>query len=498
VSNQNEGLDRTLLSGMTWNAAGRWLGQVISWGSTLIVIRFLDPSDYGIVAMGGVLFSLISIMGDGGISGAIVNRGERSVQTLHQLTTISVLLGLAGTCVAALLSVPLGAFFDQPRLPPVVLVVGITYAILGFRVVPLAVLQRDMAFRTLAANDLVRVVITAVTGVVIAWQGGGYWALVASYLAGDAAATLAAWRAAPQALAKPEWERIKGSVVFGSHLIVAQFAGWVRGIADTVIIGKRLGEGLLGSYRVAGDLASMPLEKVGGIILQVTGPVFASIRTDRVALARYFMLLTEGLAALTWPLAIGLVLVADLAVPVLLGEQWTAAIVPLRIFAFAAIIRTISPLASMIVLARGYSRLTAKVSLITTVLTVAGMLFAVRWGVVGVAVVWGLAFVIAWVPHLVVALQEVELSATRYGERLAPVALACGIEAGAVLLFRSWYVPSESAATIQLIASILIGGVTYVLALGAVAHGRIRQIAATLKATWLRQAPVTDTPSAEL
>lgn len=481
VTTPNKSLDRTLLSGMGWNASGRWVGQLISWSSTLVVLRFLTPADYGLVAMGGTLFSLITLLGDGGMRGAIVNRQERSPAILHQLTSVSVLLGIAGMLVAMALAVPLAAFFREPRLTAVVLVVSASYAVLGFRVVPLAVLQRDLAFRTLAKNDLLMVTVTALTSVLVAWQGGGYWALIMAHVVGTTVATIAAWRAAPQALVRPVWTEVGDAVRFGGHLIVSSVATWFRGSADTVIIGRWIGQGVLGAYRVAMDFAALPLEKVAGIILQVTSPVFAAVRDDKAALSRYLLLLTEGLAMLTWPLATGLIVVADLAVPVVLGEQWSAAVVPLMIFSAAAMIRTVSPLLNTVVLARGHSRLIARVSIISAVVAVAAMIPATRWGVAGVAAAWALSFPMATVPILVVVLKDLEISYSRYAATLVPTVLACALEAVAVMALRQFDLFYDWSPVIQLVTCIAVGGIAYGIATALISRKRVRQVASLIR-----------------
>ena len=38
-------LDRSLVSGIAWTVAFRWIAQVISWAATLYVARFLVPGD---------------------------------------------------------------------------------------------------------------------------------------------------------------------------------------------------------------------------------------------------------------------------------------------------------------------------------------------------------------------------------------------------------------------------------------------------------------------
>ncbi|HEY1126146.1 MAG TPA: hypothetical protein VGF83_00135, partial [Actinomycetota bacterium] len=47
-------LDRSLVSGIAWTVAFRWIAQVISWAATLYVARILVPGDYGLVAMATV------------------------------------------------------------------------------------------------------------------------------------------------------------------------------------------------------------------------------------------------------------------------------------------------------------------------------------------------------------------------------------------------------------------------------------------------------------
>ena len=42
------------MSAFRWVAALRFLGQMISWLSTIFVIRFLAPEDYGVISLAEV------------------------------------------------------------------------------------------------------------------------------------------------------------------------------------------------------------------------------------------------------------------------------------------------------------------------------------------------------------------------------------------------------------------------------------------------------------
>ena len=44
-------LRSSVLRGFAWVGGGQFIGQLISWASTILVIRLLAPSDYGLIAM---------------------------------------------------------------------------------------------------------------------------------------------------------------------------------------------------------------------------------------------------------------------------------------------------------------------------------------------------------------------------------------------------------------------------------------------------------------
>ena len=74
------------------------------------------------------------------------------------------------------------------------------------------------------------------------------------------------------------------------------------------------------------------MEKITGVLNNVTPGLFSAVQNDLPALRRYLLNLTEGVALITLPLSIGLSLVApEFLSLVFLGAKWQAAAWPLRI-----------------------------------------------------------------------------------------------------------------------------------------------------------------------
>ena len=493
MTDPNRALDRALVRGLSWNAAARWSGQLVSWASTIIVVRLLTPGDYGIAAMAGVVFGLVNYLIDGGIGTAIVSRGETNPARLSQLTAATLMLGVLFGIASALLAIPVARFFGEPRLVPVILVVSTSYVYLNFKIVPLAVLQRDLRFKEIAWTHLVWVVTSAGVSLALAFAGMGSWALVLGSLVGASASALLTWLLAPQRPRWPVWAEIRDTIRFGNHMMVSRLAGYANENADSLVIGRVLGHQPLGSYRVAMEIGSMPIEKVAGIIQQVATPIFASLRGDRAPLRRYFMLLTEALSLIGWPLALGLSLVADLIVSVVLGPNWLAAVTPLRILGVAAAVRSVTPLIWSIVIVGGNSLLVMRISVVSAVALVMALLVGSRWGLAGVAAAWGVVITLTAVPGLRWVLRTLEMRFTAYLRAMRSAALAAAFMCVVVIGVRTYFLGEATEAT-KLGVLVLTGAAAYLGAAALLLRARVVQIARLLLGRWRPEAPSPSGP----
>ena len=59
-------------SAVIWRSGSQILAQIITWASTLAVIRLLDPSDYGLFAMTQVVLSFLAFLNGWGFASALV------------------------------------------------------------------------------------------------------------------------------------------------------------------------------------------------------------------------------------------------------------------------------------------------------------------------------------------------------------------------------------------------------------------------------------------
>lgn len=66
-------LNRRIIRGSAWVGIGYGGGQALSFASTLVLVRLLDPHAFGTVAVGMTLLAVISQIQESGLGAAFVH-----------------------------------------------------------------------------------------------------------------------------------------------------------------------------------------------------------------------------------------------------------------------------------------------------------------------------------------------------------------------------------------------------------------------------------------
>jgi PST family polysaccharide transporter len=475
-------LDRSLARGVAWTGMVRWATQLATWASTVIVVRLLSPEDYGLVGLAALYLGIVTLLSEFGIGTTIVALRHLSPSQHAQINTVSMLFGVVSFAVSCGAAPVLAWFFDAPELTGVVIAMSTMFLVTGARVVPQALLQREMRFRDLAINDGLQAIVLAVGSVVFALLGFRYWTLVLSSVLGALLSTVGVLRLVRVRFERPDWRTLAPAMTFSQQTIVSRLAWYVYQNADFLVVGKLFGKELTGVYRVAWDLTSTPLEKITSMVGRVTPAVLSAAQHDAAALRRYLLRITEALAIVTFPATVGMGLVARDLVPLLLTEKWAAMVVPLQLLAVAAAIRSVTPILPQILTVIGENRRTMRLNVLGAVIMPIAFWVGSRWGTVGIAAMWLVVYPIALVvPMARAVFRQLELGAADYWKALAPAITGVLVMAGAVWGGRALQSPEWSRA-VHLSIDVGVGALAYLGSLVLLHRARVAAMVAGLRA----------------
>jgi O-antigen/teichoic acid export membrane protein len=426
-----------------------------------ILARLIGPAEYGLVALAMPFILLANVLADGGMGYALGRRQEVSRDEETTVFWLSGAIGLALSLACCLAAWPMGALMDQPRLPLLIAALSPILFLNSLTTVANGRIIREGRFAIFAGGDLISTVASAGTALAAALAGWGAWALVAQQLVlWTCKLAWVASRAGTPIRWHYRFEEAKRLLTFGVHTIGAILADFAARNLDSLIVGGVLGATTLGYYAMAYQLVRAP-------DMLISGPLYLYIftavaRTAQGSPAAMQDLAAAGLrlgvAALA-PVFCGLALTADLAVPLVLGDKWVAAIVPLRLLCAAGFFFCLCSIMATTLMGLGKSALRLKLSLALGVATVGAVALCAPFGLQAVSAGAAAAMGAVCGLYLCVLARELGAAATRLAAGLGPAAIGCAAMAAAVAGVRSLALPpvGEFAVAVLVGASVYLG-----------------------------------------
>jgi O-antigen/teichoic acid export membrane protein len=495
MSTSRDELDRSLVHGIAWTSAVTWFSQLLSWGSTFFVAHHLATTDYGLVGSAGIYLGVVAMVSEFGLGAAVVRFRSLSRNEVGQFNMLSVMLGIGAMLLSWVMTIPVSRFLDEPRLPPVMGLMSLAFLISSFRVVPQAVLQRDKRFRRLALMEGTQSICMATASITMAALGFGYWTLAIAPIIGTTVYMVLAVSANPLPFRRPKLESIREPFAFSRQTIFTRFAWFGYSNADFFVISKMLGQAAMGTYFLGWTVAGMAVEKITALVGRVTPSFFSTLQNDLPALRRYLKFITEGLALLTFPVCVGLALVADDLV-LMIGPQWESAGFAVMMLAIVATVRSIDPLVQQVLAAIGQTQINLENALVTVCVLPPTFIFAAGgWGVDGVAVAWLVAGPLLFSRLLFRALRRIEMPAAEYFSALWPAVSAClAMSAGVIAVKRAEI--GGGSLYLSVIVQILTGVVCYVGTLLLLHRERVLKLAGVIRVLRSPNPKLVETASA--
>ncbi|MCW9018347.1 MAG: oligosaccharide flippase family protein, partial [Kangiellaceae bacterium] len=90
----SDSIEQKTLSGGKAYALLSIISQVISWVFTFLVIRLLDPQDYGLMSMASFLTSFIFVFSNLGLGAGVVQRESVNQTELSSVFWFSIFVGI--------------------------------------------------------------------------------------------------------------------------------------------------------------------------------------------------------------------------------------------------------------------------------------------------------------------------------------------------------------------------------------------------------------------
>jgi O-antigen/teichoic acid export membrane protein len=401
-------------------------------GSLMVLARILTPKDFGLVNMATIFTTVLFLLRDFGLSAASVQHSTVSQEQISGLFWINIIIGGAIWVLAAVAAPTIAAFYGEPRLYGLTVVLAAGFFLNALGVQHSALLQRQMRFTTLALINVISSALSVAIGIVAATVGYGYWALVVISVTCPLIATLGYWLATGWIPGGFNRGTGMGSLIrFGGGLTLVTILVYIGYNADKVMIGRLWGAAAIGIYGRAFQIISIPTDNLNGAVGEVAFATLSRLQSDPARFKSYFLKAFSLVLGLTVPVTIACGLFADDVVYLLLGPKWNGAISIVRLLAPTILVFAIINPLGWLIFSMGLIKRGLKAAPIIAIFMIAGYMLSLPYGPEGVAFAYSAALTLWVIPHILWCVHGTPIS---FWDILKVISrpLCCGIIAGGI------------------------------------------------------------------
>lgn len=401
----------------------------------IILARELSQEDFGLVGAITIFQAFAALIIDSGFSSALLQRKNPS--RLDYSTVLWFNLAMAAVLYCLLfLGAPLIArcFQDDQRL------IGLSrglFAVLilnASAIVQTNILMKRMDVRMVAVSNSLGLILGGVTGIALAINGAGAWALVWQTLVIAAVKSLVLWTTGKwRPLAQFSWTSLRSFSRLALHMTGTSFLNTLFLNIYGFFIGNRVGLVSLGYYSQSDKWSKMATASLSQVLTSTFVPALAAVQDQCERFAAMVSRINRFTAYLLLPLMLGMMVSAKSIFHVLFGEKWDPSIILFQLLLLRGIFVVLNSLYGNYLLAAGKGHTIMRLEILRDALALGALLATLPfirlstpespvlgleyllWGQLGVTL-------IAWGVTLVLTSRVVGLNPMRFLLDIAPYA----------------------------------------------------------------------------
>ena len=445
---------------------------LISLVATSVMARLLTPQDYGLIGMVAFVTGFVAMYKDLGLSVATIQKSEISSEQISTLFWVNVTLSVVITLFTVLISPLVAWFYKEPRLTWITVLTACGFLISGVAVQHEALLRRQMRYLALAIVGLVSVVTGYVVGIILAWRGFSYWALVGSQLAligTSTILTMALCRWVPKLPTRGSG--VRPMLTFGGHLTGFTTINYFSRNLDNLLIGRFVGAQQLGLYSRAYQLMMLPIDQINEPITSVALPSLSRLTDSPELYRRAYLRMLEKVAMVTMPTVVFLIATSDWIIRIVLGSQWVGAVQIFILLGVSGLFQPVANTTGWLLLSQGRANHMLQWGLISGPIIIISFLIGLPWGAVGVAASYMLTRILIVDPLLYWFVgRQGPVRTIDFYKTMAPFVVASLAALLATFAFRKWGGVESGFWTLLICLAITV--VSTLLTLATIPAGR--------------------------
>ncbi len=459
----NSGLMNKTAGGIFWSflelSGRRGIGILV----TILLARFLLPSDYGLIAMISVFFAIANALMDAGFRQALIRKKDATTADYSTMFYTNIALGIVAYCLLFLSAPLIANFYQEIRLVVLLRVVGFVVIINSLQFVQVVDLTRKLDFKTQFKVVLPAGIISGLVAVLMAIKGFGVWSLVAQMILSPLIITVSLWCINDW---RPAWVF---SINSFKELFDFGFKLFLSGVLDiffrnlyVIVIGKLFSPAITGYYFFSTKVRDLILQQFCGSIQKVTYPALSTIQDENIRLKGAYRKVIQAMTYIIFPAMIFLIVLAKPLFLLLLKDKWIPAVPYLQLLCIAGLVYPLHVVNLNLLKVKGRSDLFLYLEILKKIMISVVILVSSRFGIKGILIGQIVTSFVAYIPNSYFTAKLIDYSVMEQIKDISPVFLAASL-AGVVMFYSERILMIIKIPLLIVIFQVLIGSSLYLV-----------------------------------
>ncbi len=317
---------KSIRKGFVWLGIASVISQILSAVTMIIAMIFMTKEEIGVATLALSFIAIVESFNALGTHQGILQAKTLTPDETHSTFWFASFFGL----IILVLTIPfawlVAWIYNNDALVPLFITSMIKMPIVCIAAVPFQMINRRFEYQKISAVNTLTILTCSILKILLAILGFGAWAFVisdTSYGVGTLIGAFVCSKYRPKMHFK--WSECVRFVKFGIKMCLSTCVNQFNKNLHFLVVGKLLGEGVLGIYKIAYELAMTPALSLFVVVTRSSFPVFSRLQDKRDELSKLFLWNQKNIAILAAIPAAAILFIAIDIFGLMPREEWLAA-----------------------------------------------------------------------------------------------------------------------------------------------------------------------------
>lgn len=391
------------ISGVKWTTLSTIFLAVTQLIKISVLARFLDKSDFGLMALVMFVLGFTNLFVDMGLTSAILHKQNINKNEYASLYWLNFVFSFLLFGIILIISPFVSGFYNEPELNKLIPLMGLTLIFSAFGRQFKVIEQKELNFKFISIVDIITSIISLIFAVILAFYNYGIYSLIYSVIILQVLSNFTFLIQGIKRIGLKfhfSFQETKPFLKIGIYQVGGQIINYFNRDLDILIIGKFFGTETLGSYSLAKQLVRRPLAIIDPIITKVSLGIFPKFQDNNKKLSEYFNRILIFLGSINAVIYGSILLLAPYIILVFYGKGFEDTILMVQFFTIIVYFRSMLGQIGVLSITKGRTDIDFYWNIISIlifpIVIYIGALFSIYWIIINIAIVHIFMIIPVW------------------------------------------------------------------------------------------------------